>query len=367
MLFIFLLFACTGGATDSQSMSGPTVEAPKAPQPVAPNTQVAQANEEPCWKKSPPPSAFAPMHRSGILSASPMGCKASTLGKSCVSAILQRVQKIEGMACPISEVEPDFNTNHPDKYPGLHIYPYPVNTSESMATALRLVVSERLVQAYFGKIQQYGDNLAVAYPGCGGPGHEVVEHDGQFYQVMMTDDWNEMSPEERIASLTNPLKFTKNTAGAWVVDSDVSYGCWQAPVDLSKEPSELFTAVSPPAPKDGAHKRIDPGATPKAKVEVVSTDGGISKKSMQSTMRRTGNQMRYCYSKEGAPTPSMRNGVSLQFTVDPSGKAGEVSSPNQTDLNASLIRCMSRMIQRLNFGSQDQKTTATIRVSLSAE
>ena len=160
---------------------------------------------------------------------------------------MTRMQKIEGMACPVLETVPDFGTKHPTVDPDVYLYPPPVHTPAGLAQAMRLVVSEKLVKGYFKTLRQYGDHLAVMYPGCGGPGEEIIEHNGKFYRVMMTDYWEDLSPEERLKNLGDALAFTKNKAGNWVADSDMSYGCWEPPIDHSDTPSTVFKpAIAPP-------------------------------------------------------------------------------------------------------------------------
>ena len=53
-----------------------------------------------------------------------------------------------------------------------------------------------------------------------------------------------MTPEQKKKELPEPLKFVKNSEGAWVVDDDISFGCW-TPVGLDPSNEKSNEAPAP--------------------------------------------------------------------------------------------------------------------------
>lgn len=229
--------------------TGVVIEGERGTPPSAPTDQVEIASSDAAVSTSEP--GAAPLTVSAFQSAE---CDGPRPTLACARHLHHMVGRLESLASEhrFSDRFGQAAAHWSDEVGSVYVYPPPVDTPAKMAEAMRAVVSERLVAHYFSILRTYDEALVVSYPGCGGPGASILEDQGKLYVVEMTDAWDELTPEQQLASLPDPLIFVKNAAGAWVLDTDVSLGCWEAAsprladgVTLAAD--KQFVPVQPPA------------------------------------------------------------------------------------------------------------------------
>ena len=229
MFFFSLLFlSCTPSADKTEKRA-------KTGAPV-PAEQVQQGTPDAKAKSQNKPDSFA----------SPASCSADKLSEECSAWLVENLQAFAEPPSPN-----DKSRVHPlQKYniraeplslkqdgPKIFAFEGDLDTAPKMVAALRELVSKSTVQQILeSRLREYNGKVVTSYSDCDET--SVVPRNGKWYFAPQGDD---TGPD-----LTNPVPFVKNNKGKWVLDMDISFGCWQLPTFWDPKHAAQFQKIDFP-------------------------------------------------------------------------------------------------------------------------
>ncbi len=161
--------------------------------------------------------------------APPASCTAKELSQGCSKWLVETLQAFAEPPHPENG-----KTSHPlETYniraaplsieqngPAIYAFTGALDTTAKMISALQNLVSQPTVQKILDtRLREYNGKVVTAYSDCDET--SVIPHDGKWYLGPEGDDTG--------LDLTNPVPFVKNGKGSWVLDADISFGCWALP------------------------------------------------------------------------------------------------------------------------------------------
>lgn len=176
--------------------------------------------------------------------APPATCAAEKLSQECSSWLVETLQAFAAPPYPKNQ-----GRNHPlQKYntraeplslqqygPEIHVFKGDLDTAPKMIAALQDLVSQSKVQEVLDShLREYKGKVVTAYSDC--DESAVVPRDGKWYFAPQGDDTG--------LDLTHSVPFVKNNKGNWVLDLDISFGCWQVPFISDPKQAEQFQKIT---------------------------------------------------------------------------------------------------------------------------
>jgi TonB family protein len=87
--------------------------------------------------------------------------------------------------------------------------------------------------------------------------------------------------------------------------------------------------------------------------------GGLSAEQIQRVVRAHMGAVRACYEIEAQRNPGLKGGVTVQWSIDPSGAVTNASVASSTLSNARVEGCLVRQVKNWKFPGADTATVVS--------